>query len=84
VNVSLARALASAAKISKVEERDGRLILYPSAVRLDIWAEVFDVYKGLAFLGMGSPNVVYRLKKGEDSAKVAVDILSAYVAEMQT
>lgn len=84
VNVSLARALASVAKISKVEERDGRLILYPSSVRLDIWAEVFDAYKGLAFLGMGSPNVVYKLKKGEDSAKVAVDILSAYVAEMQT
>ncbi len=84
VNVSLARALASAAKIGKVEERDGRLILYPGAVRLDIWAEVFATHKGLTFLGKGSPNVVYKLKSGEDSAKVAVDILSAYTAEMES
>ncbi len=82
INVSLARALASVAKITRVEERDGRITLYPTEVRLDIWAEVFASVKGLNFLGKGSPNVVYRLKPGDDSAKVAVDILTRYVAEM--
>ena len=82
VNVSLARALAERARISRVEAKDGRLIFTPERPRLDLWSDVFARFRGMSFLGVGSPSVVYRLGKGEDAASAAKDILTAYVNAM--
>ena len=82
VYVSLARALAERARISRVEVRGGRIVFTPERPRLDLWSEVFAVFAGMSFLGVGSPSVVYLLKNGEDPAKAAADILRAYVAAM--
>ncbi len=82
LNVALAKALASRARIPRVEAREGRLTFYTEKPRLDVWAEVFAQVKGLAFLGVGSPNVVYKLKVGEDPTAVARDILTRYTDAM--
>ena len=82
VNVSLARALAERARISRVEAKDGRLVFTPERPRLDLWSEVFPKFRGMSFLGVGSPSVVYRLGKNDDAASVAKDILVAYVNAM--
>ena len=82
VNVSLARALAERARISKVEVKDRRLTFTPERPRLDVWSEVFPHYKGMSFLGVGSPSVVYRMKDGEDAARVAAEVLIRYVDAM--
>jgi len=83
LNVALARALASRAHIVRVDARDGKLTLVPEKPRLEVWSEVFAVVKGLAFLGVGSPNVVYRLRAGEDPTEVAARILGIYVSAME-
>ncbi|MBR2929700.1 MAG: transcription-repair coupling factor [Clostridia bacterium] len=82
VDVALTRALAEEAHIKRVDSKDGRLTFIPERPRLDLWAEVFPRFKGMSFLGVGSPNVVYRLRPGEDPARLAADILTAYKEAM--
>ncbi len=83
LNVALAKALASAAHITRVDSRDGKLTFMPERPRLDVWAEVFAKFKGLSFLGVGSPIVVYRQRSGEDPTEAAVNILKEYVSAME-
>ena len=79
VNVSVVRALAEQAKIKKVEAKDMRLTFISEKPDLAVWSELFARFGGLSFLGVGSPIVVYRLKRGDDPTLVARQILSQYV-----
>ena len=54
------------------------MIFYPDGISLEIWSEVFAKKRGLSFFGVGSPNIVYRLARGEDSARSAREILTLY------
>ena len=83
VNVSLARALAERARIKLVEAKEVRIVFTPERARLDLWAEVFPRYPGMSFLGIGSPSVVYKLKRDEDAAAIAAEVLVAYVKAME-
>ena len=78
IEVSLSRAIATRAGISRVEVKDKRLVFTQTKPRLDVWAEVFARFPGMSFLGVGSPSVVYRLKTGEDAAALAAKILTVY------
>jgi transcription-repair coupling factor (superfamily II helicase) len=80
VNVSLVRALAERARIKKVESKDMRLCFISDKPDLAVWSELFARFAGLSFLGVGSPVVVYRMRKGDDPAEMARRILSSYVA----
>ena len=80
VNVSLVRALAERARIRKVECVDMRLSFISDKPDLAVWSELFARFAGLSFLGVGSPVVVYKMRKGDDPTDVARRILTAYTA----
>ena len=79
VNVALVKALAERAKIKKVEAKGGKLIFISDTPRLDSWSCVFEQFKGLRFMGVGSPNVVMQVSKGEDVCILAANILSEFI-----
>ena len=83
MDVALAKALAERAGVKKVEERDGRLSFVSGHPKLDIWSEVFAEFPSLAFVGAGSPIIVYRLRRNEDPTAVARAVLSKYVSVME-
>ncbi len=79
VNVALAKALAERGRIKKVEFKDNRLAFIADEPMLDIWSCVFERFKGLRFMGIGSPHVVMPVGKGEDVCALACNILSVFV-----
>ncbi len=83
MDVALTKALAERAGIKKVTEADGRLTFISGHPKLDIWSEVFAKFPELAFLGAGSPMIVYRLKRKDDPTAVARAVLSKYVEVME-
>ena len=83
IDVALCKALAERAGIKKVEARDGRITFVSGAPKLEIWSEVFAAYPSLAFLGAGSPLIVYRLKRDEDPTDIAKRVLAKYVSVME-
>ncbi len=83
IDVALCRALAERAGIRKVEFKDGRITFVSGAPRLDIWSEVFAEFPQLAFLGVGSPLIAYRMKRGDDPTEIASAVLSKYVLVME-
>ncbi len=80
MNVALAKALAEKAKIKKIEHKDGRLVFVTDKPDLVVWAELFARNKSLSFVGVGSPLVIYRLRKDEDPTEVAARIMTEYAA----
>jgi len=83
MDVALTKALAERAGIRKVEEQNGRLVFISGHPKLDIWSVVFSEFPSLAFMGAGSPIIVYRMKKNEDPTAVARAVLSKYVTVME-
>ncbi len=78
VDVALIKALAERARIRKVEARDGRLTFVTDKPRLDLWSEVFAAYPQMSMLGVGTPLVVYKLRRGEEPTDAAVRVLVKY------
>ena len=79
LRISLIRALASRAKIKKVESSDGKITFVPERAELALWSELFAEFEGLTFRASATaPVVVYRLKRGEVDLDVATAILSKY------
>ncbi len=78
--IALSRSLASSARIKRVERRGGELRFSFDTLCLGAWSEAFAAFPGLRMCSGGStPYVSYRLKAGEDAAKTAASILSAYI-----
>ena len=76
LEVALSKALAEQIGFSRVEARDGVLIISIGKPDLSLWSELFSKYKGMRF----SPNgdkVAYKFKGGEPS-KIAKEILFDY------
>ena len=84
LNVSLARVLCERAMINKIEYSPGRIIFVSEKPDLGVWSELFAAHRQLSFVGIGSPIVVYRLRKDEDPTEVAAMVMSEYVKAMQT
>ena len=83
MDVALAKSMAERAGIKKVEERDGRITFISGHPKLDIWSEVFAEFPALAFVGAGSPIIIYRMKRNEDPTAVARAVLSKYISVME-
>ena len=84
LNVSLARALCERARISKIEYSQGRLTFVSEKPDLSVWSELFAAHRQLSFVGVGSPLVIYRLRKDEDPTEAAAVIMREYVRAMDT
>ncbi len=78
VTISLIRALASKARVRRVELRDGALNLQTEKPELSVWSELFAKHSGLALRAGTVPCVIYKLKSGEDGIKKAAAILTDY------
>ena len=84
LNVSLARSLCETARINKIEYSPGRLTFVSEKPDLSIWSELFAAYRQLSFVGVGSPLVVYRMRKDEDPTEIAATLMREYVRVMKS
>ena len=82
MDVALAKAMASRARIKKIEHSGLRLTFVTEKPDLAIWSELFASNRSLSFVGLGSPLIVYRLRKDEDPTAVAARITAQYVEIM--
>ena len=82
MDVALAKALASKARIKKIEHSGLKLTFVTEKPDLSIWSELFASNRSLSFVGLGSPLIVYRLRKDEDPTAVAAKIMTKYVETM--
>ena len=84
MDVALAKALAERARVKKIEHSGLRLTFVTERPDLAVWSELFAMERSLSFLGLGSPLIVYRLRKDEDPTAVAARIMSEYVEIMDS
>ena len=84
LDVALAKALAERARIKKIEHSGLKLTFVTEKPDLSVWSELFAANRSLSFVGLGSPLIVYRLRKDEDPAFVAAKIMSEYVEAMDS
>ena len=83
LNVALAKTLAEQARIKKIEHSGMKLTFVTERPDLTVWSELFARNKSLSFVGLGSPLIVYRLRKDEDPTEVAARIMVEYVGAME-
>ena len=84
MDVALAKALAERARVKKIEHSGMRLTFVTERPDLAVWSELFAMERSLSFLGLGSPLIVYSLRKDEDPTAVAARIMSEYVEIMDS
>ena len=78
LNVALAKACCERAKIKKIELSGARLTFVMDKPDLAVWSELFSIFPSLTFVGAGSPNVAYRLRRDEDATEVAARVMTEY------
>jgi transcription-repair coupling factor (superfamily II helicase) len=96
VRLSLLRALAARARIPRIEcgnpgtaRSTDRLeisrpeVRFAGATDLSVWALVFGEFGGLRFGGSSSAAVTLRLRRGEDAARAALDVMLAYTRKKE-
>jgi transcription-repair coupling factor (superfamily II helicase) len=77
--VALSRAIASRAKISKIEKKDGALRFLAATPDLSVWSELLHKSKSLRFAATSAgPAMTYRLSAGEDAVEVLYKLMVAY------
>ena len=84
MDVALAKAMASRARIKKIEHTGLKLTFVTEKPDLSVWSELFASNRSLSFVGLGSPLIVYRLRKDEDPTAVAAKIATEYVEAMES
>ncbi len=84
MDVALAKALAERARIKKIEHSGLKLTFVTERPDLSVWSELFASNRSLSFVGLGSPLIVYRLRKDEDPTAVAAKIMAEYVEVMES
>ena len=84
MDVALAKAMASRARIKKIEHTGLKLTFVTEKPDLSVWSELFATNRSLSFVGLGSPLIVYRLRKDEDPTAVAAKIATEYVEAMES
>ena len=82
VAVALCRAIAERAGISRVEQRDERLLFHMERCELALWSEVLEKHKGRLIGGVGAASISYRLKPAEDAAFACRKVLKDYFMSM--
>ena len=79
--VAALRAMASSARIAKVDERDGCVRFQADAPDLAVWSELFATHKDLRFAtatASQTPTVIYRVPRGEENVLAAYRLLCEY------
>ena len=84
MDVALAKSLAERARIKKIEHSGLKLTFVTERPDLSVWSELFATNRSLSFVGLGSPLIVYRLRKDEDPAAVAAKIMIEYTEIMDS
>ena len=84
MDVALAKSLAERARIKKIEHSGLKLTFVTERPDLAVWSELFAQNRSLSFVGLGSPLIVYRLRKDEDPTSVAAKIMTEYVQIMES
>ena len=84
MDVALAKSIASRARIKKIEHSGLKLTFVSEKPDLAVWSELFASNRALSFVGLGSPLIVYRLRKDEDPTAVAARIMCEYAAVMDS
>ena len=79
LDVALAKALATKSAIKRIKQ-SGELLWFATdgAPDLSVWSELFSLYQGLSFRMSPDGCCAYRLKRGEDAAKMAAKIMRDY------
>ena len=78
LSIALLRALASRARIARVEAENGIVRFIADGYDLAIWSELFATESGLQMTGGTRPCVTFRLPKGKDAPAEAARLLSRY------
>jgi transcription-repair coupling factor (superfamily II helicase) len=81
--VAALRAMASGARIAKVDERDGCVRFQADTPELAVWSELFATHKDLRFATAATsqtPTVLYRVPRGEENVLAAYRLLCEYTA----
>ncbi|MBO7170780.1 MAG: transcription-repair coupling factor [Clostridia bacterium] len=77
--VALSRAIASRARIAKIEKKDGALRFLSASPDLSVWSELLHDNKNLRFAATSTgPAMLYRLSAGEDAAEALYKLMVAY------
>lgn len=76
--VALLRALCSASGVKRVSYREGALSFISDSFDIAALSEVFSLYPGMLLRQGSSPTLAYKLKRGEDPLRVALDSAAAY------
>ena len=84
LNVSLTRAIATEAGISKVFVKDMTLTFVLDKLRVELWADVLDKHKQIGMRATDPPLIIYRLKPGEDPTSAAAEVMTDYYALMKS
>lgn len=82
VKVSLVRALATRARMKRVEHSSSVLLFHSDKPDLAVWSELFAAMPELSFRAGAVPIVSYRLKKGETPVDAAVRVMVEYTKIM--
>ena len=81
LHVAALRALASDAKIAKIDEKDGLLRFFTETPDLAVWSVLFEKHKNLRFVSSAiGPTVIFRLARGEEAVFAAYSLLCDYAA----
>jgi transcription-repair coupling factor (superfamily II helicase) len=83
LDVALARALATRAGMTRIEQRGSDLKFSFDALSLAAWSEAFIALPGLRMVNAAPPYVTYRLPRGKDPAQTILTVLFAYLSGMQ-
>ena len=79
LKISLIRALASKYSISKIESKNQLIVFSAEKPELDIWSEIFGLYKGLSFRPVDNMMaVVYKTTGSDSPLECALKILTSY------
>ncbi len=79
--VAALRAMSSASRIAKVDEREGLVRFFAETPDLAGWSLLFDAHKNLRFIStVTGPMLVYRVPRGEESIESAYRLMCEYTA----
>ncbi len=82
LRVSLCRAVAQAAGISKVSLKGTNLLFFTDKPNLALWSGLLEKYKGRLMGMSGAAPIIYKLRGNEDVIGVLCTVFCDYYAEM--
>ena len=79
MKISLIRGMASTLGISKVEQRDSSVLMFPEKPDIEIWTTLAAEYKGRLLMNVGSkPYTSLRIRKEDKPLDLIIELLKKY------